>query len=82
MIDFTFTNAAGKSASGVDGAASETRHHANLAELDDGKLRKYVKEFPQAGLSQESSPTIAGKSESLAAAWSTTGTAIGVREPA
>jgi hypothetical protein len=50
LIDFTFTNAAGKS--GVDGA--EPGHHADLAE--DKKLRKYAKEFP--GFSQKSSPSL------------------------
>ena len=47
LIDFTFTNAAGKL--GVDGA--EPGHHADLAE--DKKLRQYAKEFP--GFSQKSS---------------------------
>ncbi len=50
LIDFTFTNAAGKS--GKDGA--EAGYHADLAE--DAKLQQYAKEFP--GFSPESSPSL------------------------
>jgi hypothetical protein len=63
MIDFTFTNAAGKS--GKDGA--EAGYNADLAE--DAKLQQYAKEFP--GFSPESSPSLEIISMEHHGPWST-----------
>ncbi len=67
LIDFTFTNAAGKA--GRDGA--ETGYHADLAE--DAKLQQYachykLKEFP--GFTPESSPSLEIISMELHGSWS------------
>ena len=69
LIDFTFTNAAGKA--GKDGA--EAGYHADLAE--DAKLQQYAKEFP--GFSPESSPSLEIISND--SAWSTTAAGARVR---